>query len=380
MRRTNNRLHNISTTLFANFGYDLTPDLQLYGDATFGLRNAKARQNYRQPGQVIATPGSNQPFNAVTNPNGYVGLTAAGTPAVSGATGTYTAPGELIFNSFGFVPVEALARRQFLAEMETIESIFHIIPAEHGVPRLTVIRPRNYRQGNPLPAIVYLHGGGWSLGSLATYEPFCHALANTTGQIVIWVEYRLAPEAPYPAALDAWRWVQENYRELGADPARISIGGDSAGGNLAAVASLVLRNETGIQPWRQLLLYPCLDMSASLASHRKLADGYLLTAPMYAWYRDNYAPQGVARDDWRLSPLFADDLSDLPPAILLYASFDPPRDEAAAYALKLTLAGVPVETLYFADMIHGFLTMGGAIPAAQVALSRITDALAALEQ
>ena len=93
-----------------------------------------------------------------------------------------------------------------------------------------------------MPAIVYLHGGGWSLGSLATYEPFCRALANATGQIVIWVEYRLAPEAPYPAALDdtlaAWRWVQQNYRELGADPARISIGGDSSGGNLAAVAAL----------------------------------------------------------------------------------------------------------------------------------------------
>ena len=276
-----------------------------------------------------------------------------------------------------------LTRRQFLAEMETIESIFHILPAERGVPRLTVIRPRKFRQGDWLPAIVYLHGGGWSLGSLATYEPFCRALANATGQIVIWVEYRLAPEAPYPAALDdtlaAWRWVQQNYRELGADPARISIGGDSSGGNLAAVASLILREETGIQPWRQLLLYPCLDMSASLASHRKLADGYLLTAPLYAWYRDNYAPPAVARDDWRLSPLFADDLSHLPPAIVLYAGFDPLRDEAAAYAMKLTLAGVPVETLYFADMIHGFLTMGGAIPAAQVALARILDAFAALD-
>jgi len=275
-----------------------------------------------------------------------------------------------------------LARRQFLAEMEPVESVFHILPAERGVPRLTIIRPRNFRQGERLPAIVYLHGGGWSLGSLATYEPFCRALANATGQIVIWVEYRLAPEAPYPAALDdtlaAWRWVQANHRELGADPARISIGGDSAGGNLAAAAALVLRGENGIRPWRQVLLYPCLDMSASLASHRRLADGYLLTAPMYAWYRDNYVPPTVARDHWTLSPLFADDLSHLPPAILLYAGFDPLRDEAAAYAMKLTLAGVPVEPLYFADMIHGFLTMGGAIPAAQVALGRIAGALETL--
>ena len=277
-----------------------------------------------------------------------------------------------------------LNRRQFLAPMEPVESIFHVLPPERGVPRLTVIRPRDFLEGERLPAIVYLHGGGWSLGSLATYEPYCRALANTTNQIVIWVEYRLAPEAPYPAALDdtlaAWRWIQQNYRELGVDPARISIGGDSSGGNLAAVAALTLRGETGIQPWRQLLLYPCLDLSASLASHRKLADGYLLTAPLYAWYRDNYAPPEVPRDDWRLSPLFADDLSLLPPAIVLYAGFDPLRDEAAAYVLKLSLAGVPVEPLYFADMIHGFITMGGAIPAAQIALARIAKAFQALER
>jgi acetyl esterase len=244
-----------------------------------------------------------------------------------------------------------------------------------------VIRPRNFRPG--LPALVYLHGGGWSLGSLATYEPFCRQLANATSQIVIWVEYRLAPENPYPAALDdtlaAWRWVQENHRELGADPARIAIGGDSAGGNLAAVAALALRGEPGIQPRRQVLLYPCLDMSASLASHRKLAEGYLLTAPLYAWYRDNYAGPAVDRDDWRLSPLFAEDLSGLPPTILLYAGFDPLRDEAAAFIMKLTLAGVPVEPLYFADMIHGFLTMGGAIPAAAAAVTRIADAMQALD-
>jgi acetyl esterase len=273
-------------------------------------------------------------------------------------------------------------RRRLLPELEPVENIIHILPAERGVPRLTVIRPRNFRAGEPLPAIVYLHGGGWCVGSLATYEPFCRALANATGQIVIWVEYRLAPEAPYPAALEdtlaAWRWVSENYAELGADPARLSIGGDSAGGNLAAVAALSLRRQGGLQPWRQLLLYPCLDMSASMASHRKLADGYLLTASLYAWYRDNYASAGVERDDWRLSPLFAEDVTHLPPAIILYAGFDPLRDEAAAYVMKLVLAGVAVEPLYFPDMIHGFLTMGGAIPAVSTALSRISDAYAVL--
>ena len=276
-----------------------------------------------------------------------------------------------------------LSRRQFLAELEPVDSVVHIHPAGGCAPRLTVIRPHGFRPGTQRPALVYLHGGGWSLGSLATYEPFCRQLANATGQIIIWVEYRLAPESPYPAALDdtlaAWRWVQENYRELGADPARISIGGDSAGGNLAAVAALTLRGETGIQPWRQILLYPCLDMSASLASHRKLAQGSLLTAPLYAWYRDNYAGPTADRDDWRLSPLFAEDVSGLPPAIILYAGFDPLRDEAAAFVMKLALAGVPVEPLYFADMIHGFLTMGGVIPAARAAVTRIADALQILD-
>jgi acetyl esterase len=276
-----------------------------------------------------------------------------------------------------------LGRRQFLAELETVHSVVHIHPAAGVAPRLTIIRPRGFRRGDRLPALVYLHGGGWSLGSLATYEPFCRALANACNMVVIWVEYRLAPEAPFPAAyedtLAAWRWVQENYHELGADPARIMIGGDSAGGNLAAAATLALRGETGIQPWRQLLLYPCLDMTASLTSHRKFADGYLLTAPLYAWYRSNYAAHVANRDDWRLSPLFADDLAGLPPAVVLYGGFDPLRDEAAAYVMKLTMAGVPVEPLYFADMIHGFLTMGGAIPAAGAAITRIADALVALD-
>ena len=272
-----------------------------------------------------------------------------------------------------------VSRRQFLAEMEPVESIFHICPAEPGVPRLTIIRPRTFRSGDRLPALVYMHGGGWSLGSLATYEPFCRQLANACGMIVIWVEYRLAPEHPFPAAYDdtlaAWRWVQQNHHEIGADPARIAIGGDSAGGNLAAAACLALRAEEGVKPWRQLLLYPCLDLSASMPSHRKLADGYLLTAPLYAWYRANYL-QGHSADDPRLSPLFAEDLSGLAPTLLLYAGFDPLRDEAAVYSLKLDLAGVPVETLYFPDMIHGFLTMGGAIPSAGVAVNRIAQSLA----
>ena len=271
-----------------------------------------------------------------------------------------------------------LSRRPFLAPLETVDSIIHICPGEPGVPRLTIFRPRTFRAGEALPALVYLHGGGWSLGSLATYEPFCRQLANASNMIVIWVEYRLAPEHPFPAAYDdtlaAWRWIQKNVGEIGADPARLALGGDSAGGNLAAAAILALRQDGDVLPWRQILLYPCLDLSASLASHRRLAHGYLLTAERYAWYRANYL-NGAHPDDVRLSPLFADDLSGLPPTLILYAGFDPLCDEAAAFAIKLTLAGVAVETLYFADMVHGFLTLGGAIPAAQVAIRRIAGSL-----
>ena len=275
-----------------------------------------------------------------------------------------------------------LSRRAFLTELEPVESVFHVVPPDGIAPRLTVIRPKHFKPGMRLRALVYLHGGGWSLGSLATYEPLCRQLANATGQIIIWVEYRLAPESRYPAALDdtlaAWRWVQDHCDELGADPKRLSLGGDSAGGNLAAAASLTLRDENGVKPWRQVLFYPCLDMSASLASHRKFADGYLLTAGLYAWYRANYVGSATDRDNWRMSPLFADDFTGLPPTLLLYAGFDPLRDEAAAYAMKLALAGVPVQPLYFPDMIHGFLTMGGAIPAATTAVTQIAEALEAL--
>jgi acetyl esterase len=276
----------------------------------------------------------------------------------------------------------ARTRRQFLAPIEPVHSIFHIHGAP-GVPKLSVLRPTLYETEKLLPATVFLHGGGWTLGAFESYEPFCRQLANATGSIVIWVDYRLAPEHPFPAAFDdtraALRWVHDNALRLGVDENRIMLGGDSAGGNLAAAVCLAERDErTPYQPWRQILLYPCLDISACMPSHKKFAEGYLLTAGLYRWYRENYAGTPVKPNHWRLSPLFAHDVSGLPPTVLLYAGFDPLRDEAAAYAVKLTGANVPLQTLYFSDMIHGFLTMGGAIPAAGAAVKRIAQALEAL--
>lgn len=272
------------------------------------------------------------------------------------------------------------ARKPFLAPAEAVESVMELRPVTAGVPKLTIFRPAGSKPADALPGLVFLHGGGWTLGDLAIYEPLVRSLANETGSTVIWVDYRLAPEYPFPAALDdaaaAVKWVQKNAHWLGLDPARIGIGGDSAGANIAAVTALAARDgQIAFEPAYQMLLYPCVDLTASLPSHQHFADGYLLTADLYAWYRRNYIGRGPSAADWRVSPLFASSFTDVAPAIILYAGFDPLRDEAAAYAARLRGAGVTVDTLFFPGQIHGFLNMGGAIPAAGVATARIGAAV-----
>ena len=274
------------------------------------------------------------------------------------------------------------SRRPLLAPLEDVDGVFQVSPRTGDGPSVHVIRPKG-STGRIASAIVYLHGGGWTVGTFEIYEPLCRQLANATGSVVIYVRYRLAPEHPFPAAFEDTRkalaWVHANHRWLGIDPARIGIAGDSAGGNLAAAVSLAERDDrSSCRPRFQILLYPCLDMRACMPSHKKFADGYLLTADLYRWYRKNYTANHSKPQHWRLSPLFAHDLSDLPAAVVLYAGFDPLRDEAAAYVTRLHNAAVPVEPLYFPDMIHGFMTMGGAIPAADVAVRRVSEALARL--
>jgi acetyl esterase len=190
----------------------------------------------------------------------------------------------------------------------------------------------------------------------------------------------LAPEHPFPAAIEdafaALEWVSANAAELGIDKSQIAVGGDSAGGNLAAVAALAARDGLiEAAPQFQLLIYPCLDMTASQPSHAELASGYLLTREIYAWYRGLYTGGVADLSDWRLSPLFAPSLRDVAPAIVLYAGFDPLRDEALLYCSRLVDAGVAVEPIFYPGMIHGFLTMGGAIPAANDAVRRIAIAI-----
>jgi acetyl esterase len=209
------------------------------------------------------------------------------------------------------------------------------------------------------PLLVYFHGGGWVEGSAATHEPSCRLLAHLAGVRVLSVDYRLAPEHPFPAAADdataAFRDVSARAADFGADPARLAVGGDSAGGNLAAVATLDLRGEAGA-PAFQLLIYPALDMSVKHPSRLRFGEGFILTEEHMSWYQDQYVPDHARRTNPRVSPLLAPDLAGLPPAYIATALADPLRDEGEAYAERLRAAGVPV-ALHRHPQVHGFFNV-----------------------
>jgi len=235
--------------------------------------------------------------------------------------------------------------------------------------------------GEPLPALVYFHGGGFVIGDLDTHDGLCRLFANASGCRVISVEYRLAPEHKFPAAVEdayaAASWVAEHARESGIDPDRIAIGGDSAGANLSAVVCQLIKQRGGPKLALQLLLYPATDSAAETASRRTLAEGYLLEKKSMDWFFQQYVEPGTDPSDPRLSPLLAPDLSGLPPAHVHTAEFDPLRDEGRAYAEKLAAAGVPVAYTCHPGMIHHFFCLAGAIPYARTA---IANAGAAIKQ
>lgn len=211
------------------------------------------------------------------------------------------------------------------------------------------------------PLLVYFHGGGWVSGSIDSHDPLCRALAELAGVRVISVGYRLAPEHPFPAAADdadaAYEHVARNAERYGADPARLAVGGDSAGGNLAAVVALGARGADYPAPAFQLLLYPATDLSRSCESHRIYDRGYFLTSRVTKRFVDAYAPDETMRDDPRASVLRADDLQGLPPAYLASAHADALRDEGERYGERLREAGVDVEIERF-PLLHGFANMG----------------------
>ncbi|MBO0681918.1 MAG: alpha/beta hydrolase [Candidatus Dormibacteraeota bacterium] len=248
-----------------------------------------------------------------------------------------------------------------------------------GPVPVRIYRPGRDETGSPAPLLVYLHGGGFVIGSLETADRICRRLANAARLVVVSIGYHLAPEHPFPAAVEdayaATRWVWEQASELGGDRGRVAIGGESAGANLAAVAALLARERGGPALAFQLLVYPTVDMAADYPSRTENGQGYLLSLEEMRWYLSQYSPDGVRPEDFRMSPLRAPSHAGLPPALVITAEFDPLRDEGEAYAEKLRAAGVPVRTSRYAGMVHGFFGMSGLLDRADEAVQEAAQAL-----
>jgi acetyl esterase len=229
-----------------------------------------------------------------------------------------------------------------------------------------------------LPLMLFAHGGGWVTGSLDSHDRLCRILANAFASVVVAVDYALAPEHVYPAAIDdveaAWHWVRENARELGADGLRFFIAGDSSGGNLVAALALRLARTDAPQPDLQILLYPALDPECSRASYREFATGYNLTAVAMAWFWNKYRGGADVRLP-ELGPLAASSLANLPPAVIAVAGTDVLRDDGLDYARRLETAGVPVRIVDCTGMVHGFLRWTGEVAAARRWIEVVAEAV-----
>lgn len=228
-----------------------------------------------------------------------------------------------------------------------------------------IIPARHYRPpaaGAPAPLLVFFHGGGWVLGDLDSYDSACRLISRDAGIHVLSIDYRLAPEHPAPAAVEdacaAYRWARERARDLGADPMRVAVGGDSAGGNLAAVVTRLARDGGDPLPTLQWLIYPVTDMRGGTRSRSLFGNGFVLTKHDMDWFQARYVEgSGLDYSDPVVSPLLAEDLSGLSPALVVTAGFDPLRDEGQQYANKLREAGVTVDYRQMSSMVHGFLNL-----------------------
>lgn len=231
----------------------------------------------------------------------------------------------------------------------------------------------------PQPLLVYYHGGGWVIGDLDTHDGVCRFLADHGGCRVLSIDYRLAPEHPFPApaedAVAAFAWAAENAGALGVDPGRIAVGGDSAGGNLSAAVCLQARDAGGPRPTMQLLLYPPTDTDGGQASRDIFAEGFLLTREDMRWFEDHYLPDGSDHGDPRVSMMRAEDVSGLPPAYVATAGFDPLRDEGETYARRMREAGVEVALRRHPGLIHGFANLTAICPSARDATLEAAGAL-----
>jgi acetyl esterase len=296
-------------------------------------------------------------------------LAASGRPPLNEVTPQQARDGSEAMSLVTAGPPVAVAEVRDLA----IPGPAGTIPARLYVPAGTA----------PLPVVVYYHGGGFVIGNIAGWDSVLRLLANDSGCAIVSVDYRLAPENKFPAAVDdayaALEWVAREAATLGVDPNRIAVAGDSAGGNLAAVVTLLARDRSGPRLAFQLLVYPATDQATNrsrYASYQQYGDGYFLTKELMTWFNDQYASPDT-RGDWRMQPLYADSLRGLPPAHVIVAECDPLADEGAAYAQRLRAEGVSVTFVSYPGMIHGFFTFPAVLDAGRRA---IADAGAVLRE
>ena len=260
------------------------------------------------------------------------------------------------------------ARAQYLAlrpaaqgpRPAEVKVVDRTIPGPAGELPVRIYRPTSAPADSKLPALVYAHGGGWVFGNLESHDVLCAQLAIEAGIVVFHIDYRLAPEARFPGAFDdvvaGVKWVAANGGSVGIDTSRLAIGGDSAGGNLAAAVSIWARDNGGPKLRQQLLAYPVTDAVARSESYRRYEDGYGLNAVTMEWFFDHYTPEKATRGDWRVSPIRAASLAGLPPALVVTAGYDPLRDEGRAYAFRLHQEGTQADLVEFGGMLHGFLS------------------------
>ena len=267
-------------------------------------------------------------------------------------------------------------------QLQSIEPL--AIPSPAGSIAARVYTPVKLRKANELaPCLVFFHGGGWVIGNLDSHDVVCRKLADEGQLIVISVDYRLAPEHKFPAAVEdavaATTWIAGHAKELGIDASRLMIGGDSAGGNLAAVVAISARDGNGPAIAGQVLIYPAVDFAMKHPSHREPETSILLTHSVIRWFCNHYLNGAADIDNWKASPARAQTLAGLPPSYVMTAGADPLRDEGDEYAARLKQAGVGVTYRHFPGQFHGFFTMGKLLPQANVALTEIAGWLKALK-
>lgn len=290
-----------------------------------------------------------------------------------------------LVNSSGFGEISDITPGEMREQMKAMTAL-ETPAAVHRVENITIPGPagdipaRLYAPEvvGPLPVLVWYHGGGWVIGDLETHDGICRDLANAIGCVVISVDYRLAPEHPFPAAVDdafaALAWISAHAEDLGGDPARLAVGGDSAGGQLAAVSAIAAR-DANIGLVFQLLVYPAVEREFERPSMIENSEGYLLTREAMQWFYGHYLNDPADAEDWRVTPARAKSLAGLPPAFVVTAEFDPLRDQGIAYSDALAAAGNTVTATTYEGMFHGFFSMGLMLDRAKVAVEDATEVM-----